>query len=151
MDEKERELAELEKKYKRARWAQWILFALSVISALGPAIVVTIKVGMRYKSAESGWSLAGFSIVILGIGVAFILRGLLRKFAEKIPWTTGAMIGSWILVLLLWSLKAIIQDALYIALALAIGSSVAIILATISDFYEVHADGLEAEYKRRCG
>ena len=149
MDEKERALTELEKRYKRYRWTQWILFAVSIIAAVAPATIVTIRVGLRYKSAESGWSLAGFSIVIFGLGLALIMRGLFRKFADKIPWAMGAVVGSWILVLLLWSLQAIIEDALNIALALAIGSSVAIIVATISDFYKAQADGLEAEYKRR--
>lgn len=148
-EEKKDELTELEKKYQRLRWAQWIIFAVSVVTAILPAVVVAIKVGLKFKSSESGWSLAGFAVVVLGIGAAFILRGLLRKFSDEIPWALGAMVASWVLVLLLWSLQAIIEDALLISWALAIGCSVALVLGSISDLCKALADGIQEEYRRR--
>lgn len=148
MDEK-KELSALEKRYQRLRWAQWILFALSIITATCPGAAVAIKVGLRYKSAENGWSLAGFCIVVLGIAIAFMIRGLFRKFSDKISWVLGATVASWVLVLLLWSLQAIIEDALLISWALGIGCSVALIISSISDLCKVQADGIEEEYKRR--
>lgn len=147
--ENRRELSKLEKRYKRLRWTQVILAWLSGGFAILPALAVMLKVGLRYKAAEQSWSLAGFAVIVFGIGVAFMLRGLIVKYGSKLPWSLGATIGSWIMTALLWSLQKIIEDALYISLALAIGCSVALILGSISDLCKAQADGLEQEYNRR--
>lgn len=151
MADEKRELSELEKRYKRLRWSQWILLVLSVIVSILPAVVVALKVAARFESAESGWRLAGFAIVVLGVGALFIMRGLLRKFQDKLPWALSATVGSWILALLLLSLQNIVEDAFFISLALAIGCSVALIMGSISDLCKVQADSIQEEYIRRQG
>lgn len=147
--ENRRELSRLEKRYKRLRWTQTILGWLSVIVAIAPVTWVTFKVGVEYKEAEQSWSLAGFAIIIIAIGVILMTSGLIFKYREKLPWALLATVGSWIMTALLWSLQKIIGDALYISLALAIGCSAALILGSISDLCKVQADGIEQEYHRR--
>lgn len=147
MDNNKSELYKIEKRYKRLRWVQHILFWLSVISAVIPAFIVTLKVGLRYTESEESWSLAVFSVAIFALGLIFVLRGLLRKFAEKISWALGATVACWVMLLILWSLERIIDDALLIAWALSIGCSVALIMSSISDLCKVQADCLKEEYK----
>ena len=151
MDEEKKELSELEKRYKRLRWAQWILFALSIVVAILPGVVVAFKVASRFKAAKSGWSLAGFAVIVLGIGALFIMRGLLRKFQAQLPWALSATVGTWVLTFLLLSLQNIVEDAFYISLALAIGCSAALIMGSIGDLCKAQADSIQQEYIRRQG
>lgn len=151
MSEEKREPSKLEKRYKRLRWAQYILFWLSIATAVLPAAIVAYKVGRTFKRAEEGWSLTGFAVIIIGIGAVLIVGGLLNRFHDKIPWAFKAAIGSGILTLLLWSLQSIVEEAFYISIALAIGCTVALIMGSISDLCDAQADSIEQEYNRRQG
>lgn len=146
---KKKELTDLEKKYKRLRWTQWILFILSIITAITPAVIVAVRVAPRFESTESRWGLAGFAVVIISIGAILMLWGLIMKYRDKLPWLLLPTVISWLLFLLIWSIRKIADDAFFIALALAIGCSVAIIMSMISDFYKASADGIQQEYNRR--
>ena len=148
MSEK-RELTNLEKRYKRLRWAQWILFVCSIISAILPAVIVAFRVAPRLANVESRVGLAGFAVVIIAIGAALMARGLIVKYRDKLPWALLATVGSWIMFLLIWSIQKIAEDAMFISLALAIGCSVALIMGAVSDFCKAGADGIEQEYHRR--
>lgn len=156
MDEKEkapkRELTRLEKKYKGLRWAQHSLFWLSIISAVVPCAVAVLKTGLIYSVAEneSGkWSLAGYAVFVVAVGVILMAKGLMSKFKDKLPWATTAVIGTWIMVGFIAAIRKIVEDALFISLALAIGCTVAVLLSGISDFCKVQADTLRDEYNRR--
>lgn len=156
MDEKEkapkRELTRLEKKYKGLRWAQHILFWLSIISAVVPCAVAVLKTGLIYSVAEdeSGkWSLAGYAVFVVAVGVILMAKGLMSKFKDKLPWATSAVIGTWIMTAFIAAIKAIVEDALIISLTLAIGCTVAAVLSSISDLCKVQADSLRDEYNRR--
>lgn len=144
-----KELTDLEKKYKRLRWTQWILFILSIITAITPAVIVAVRVAPRFESTESRWGLAGFAVVIISIGAILMLWGLIMKYRDKLPWLLLPTVISWLLFLLIWSIRKIADDAFFIALALAIGCSVAIIMSMISDFCKASADGIQQEYNRR--
>ena len=144
-----RELTDLEKRYERLRWAQWILFACSIISAILPAAIVAFRVAPKLQNTESKVGLAGFAVVILVLGAILMTWGLIVKYRDKLPWALLATVGSWILYLLIWSIQKIAEDAMFISLALAIGCSVALITGSISDFCKASADGLEQEYNRR--
>jgi hypothetical protein len=144
-----RELTDLEKRYKRLRWAQWILFVCSIISAILPAVIVAFRVAPRLANVESRVGIAGFAVVILVIGVVLMARGLIVKYREKLPWALLATVGAWILFLLIWSVQKIAEDAMFISLALAIGCSVALIMGAVSDSCKASADGIEQEYHRR--
>ena len=150
MSEK-RELTDLEKRYKRLRWAQWILFVCSIISAILPAVIVAFRVAPKLANAESRVGLAGFAVVILVIGAILMTWGLIMKYRDKLPWALLAAVGSWILYFLILSIQKIAEDAMFISLALAIGCSVALIAGSISDFCKAQADGIEQEYHRRQG
>lgn len=155
MDEEKKEkkeLSKLEKRYPRLRLAQVIFLVLSIISALGPAIVVAVSEASTFKRADEGWSLAGYAVVIIGIGVLCVCGGLLAKYRDKLPWALRATVVAWVMVFALHALRSIIDEAFWISLALAIGCSAAIILASISDWYGAIADGIEDEYKKfkRC-
>ncbi len=150
MSEK-RELTEFEKletRYKRLRWAQWILFISSILSAIVPAVTVALRVALTIKDSGRQISLAGFAVVILAIGALLMTWGLIAKYKDKLPWALLATVGAWIMTLLLWSLQKIIEDALFISLALAIGCTAALIMSSVSDFCKVQADGIEEEYRK---
>lgn len=146
--DKKQDITELEKRYPRLRVAQVILLVLSIISALGPATAVAISEASTFKSAEEGWSLAGYAVVIIGIGVLCVCGGLLSKYRDKLPWTLTATAAAWVMTFALGALRSIIDNAFWISFALAIGCSAAIIMASISDLCGATADGIEDEYKK---
>lgn len=147
-----RELTRLEKRYKSLRWAQYILFVLSIASAVAPAAVAVFKTGLVYTVAENEggkWSLAGYAIFVISVGVVLMAKGLIGKFKDKLPWATSAVIGTWIMTGFIAAIRAIVEDALFISLTLAIGCTVAAVLSGISDLCRAQADTLRDEYNRR--
>jgi hypothetical protein len=147
-----RELSAFEKRYKGLRWAQHILFWVSLLCALVPAVVVACATGLVFEEAhnEDGkWHLAGFAIFVLAVGALLMLKGLRDKFKDKMPWAVTAAVGSWVMTGFIFAIYKIVEDALFISLALAIGCTVAVVLSSISDFCKAQADGMEQEYYRR--
>lgn len=147
-----RELSAFEKRYKGLRWAQHILFWVSLLCATVPAIVVACVTGLVFEEAhnEDGkWRLAGFAIFVLAVGAVLMLKGLRDKFKDKMPWAVTAAVGSWIMTGFIFAIYKIVEDALFISLALAIGCTVAVVLSSISDFCKVQADAMQQEYYRR--
>lgn len=145
-----RELTRLEKRYKGLRWAQHILFWLSILAATVPGAVAVIKTGLVYKAEESAkWSLGAYAIFVVAVGAVLMLKGLRDKFRDKLPWATSAVIGTWIMTGFIAVIKAIVEDALIISLTLAIGCTVAAVLSSISDLCRAQADSLRDEYNRR--
>ena len=147
-----RELTKLEKRYKSLRWSQYILFFLSIIVAVVPATVAVFKTGLVYSVSENEggkWSLAGYAVFVVSIGVILMAKGLMSKFKDKLPWATSAVIGTWIMTGFISAIRAIVEDALFISLALAIGCSVAAVLSGISDLCKTQADVMRDEYNRR--
>lgn len=144
-----RELTKLEKRYKGLRWAQHILFGLSIVAAIAPCTVAVIKTGLVYKNEGAKWALGGYAIFVIAVGALLIFKGLRDKFSDKLPWSTGAVVGTWIMTGFIAAIKAIVEDALIISLVLAIGCSVAAVLGGISDLCKTQADALRDEYNRR--
>ena len=155
MDERskapKRELTRLEKRYKGLRWAQHILFWLSIISATAPVTITAFKVGIIYKAgnSEGRVALAGYAVFVIAVGVLLMAKGLREKFRDKLPWATTATIGAWVLTGFINAIRTIVDDTFYISLALAIGCTVAAVLSSISDLCKTQADALEDEYHRR--
>ena len=146
------ELTPFEKRYKRLRWAQHVLFWISILTAIVPAVVVALNTGLIFHEArnEDGkWRLAGFAIFIVAIGVLLMLKGLRDKLKDKMPWSVTAAVGSWIMTGFIFVVYKIIEDALWLSLALAIGCTVASVLSAISDLCKTQADAMESEYYRR--
>lgn len=148
-----RELTRLEKRYKRLRWAQHILFWLSIIAAVAPVTITALEVGLIYKTDGSGegFALAGYAIFVIAIGALLMVKGLRDKFRDKLPWSTTAAIGAWIMTGFIGAIRTIVNDTYFISLALAIGCTVAAITSTISDYCKSQADILQDEYNRRQG
>ncbi len=147
-----RELTRLEKRYKSLRWAQYILFCLSIIVAVAPATVAVFKTGLVYSAAENEggkWSLAVYAIFVISVGVVLMAKGLIGKFKDKLPWATSAVIGTWIMTAFISAIRAIVEDALFISLILAIGCTAAALLSGISDLCKAQADALRDEYNHR--
>lgn len=147
-----RVLTKLEKRYKSLRWAQYILFFLSLAVALVPATVAVIKTGIVYTAAENNgghWSLAGYAVFVVSVGVVLMAKGFMGKFKDKLPWATTAVVGTWIMTAFIAAIKAIVEDALFISLTLAIGCTVAAVLSSISDLCKAQADAMRDEYNRR--
>lgn len=146
------ELTPFEKRYKRLRWAHYILFRVSILTAIVPAVVVAFNTGLIFHEArnEDGkWRLAGFAIFIVVIVVLLMIKGLRDKLKDKMPWSVAAAVGSWIMTGFIFIVYKIIEDALWLSLALAIGCTVATVLSAISDLCETQADAMESEYYRR--
>lgn len=147
-----RELTRLEKRYKSLRWAQYILFFVSVIVAVVPATVAVFNTGLVYTAAENDggkWSLAAYAIFVVSVGVVLMAKGLIGKFKDKLPWATTAVIGTWIMTAFIFAIKAIVEDAFFISFMLAIGCTVAAVLSGISDLCKAQADVMREEYNRR--
>lgn len=147
-----RELTKLEKRYKSLRWAQYILFFLSIAVAIAPATVAVFKTGLVYTVSENEggkWSLTVYAIFVISVGVLLMAKGLMSKFKDKLPWATVAVIGTWIMTGFISAIRAIVEDALFISLMLAIGCSVAAVLSGISDLCKTQADVMRDEYNRR--
>lgn len=147
-----RELTRLEKRYKSLRWAQYILFFLSLAAAVVPATVAVFKTGLVYSVSENEggkWSLAVYAIFVVSVGVILMAKGLMSKFKDKLPWATTAVIGTWIMTAFISAIRAIVEDALFISLMLAIGCTVAAVLSGISDLCKAQADVMRDEYNRR--
>ncbi len=147
-----RELTKLEKRYKSLRWAQYILFFLSIIVAIVPAAIAVVKTGLVYTVSENEggkWSLTVYAIFVISVGVLLMAKGLMSRFKDKLPWATVAVIGTWIMTGFISAIRAIVEDALVISLALAIGCSVAAVLSGISDLCKTQADVMRDEYNRR--
>ena len=147
-----RELTKLEKRYKSLRWAQYILFALSIIAATVPATIAVVKTGLVYTVSENEggkWSLTVYAVFVIAVGVLLMAKGLISKYKDKLPWATSAVIGTWIMTGFISAIRAIVEDALVISFALAIGCSVAAVMSGISDLCKVQADAIRDEYNRR--
>ena len=145
-----RELTRLEKKYKCLRWTQYILFGLSIISAIVPCAVAVINTGLVYKAEEGGrWALGGYAVFVIAVGAVLMIKGLRDKFRDKLPWATAAATGTWIMTGFIAVIKSIVEDAFIISFTLAISCTVAAVLSSISDLCRAQADSLKDEYNRR--
>ena len=139
----------LDKKYTRLRVIQLITFIISIVTAIAPAVLVAVKVASTLKSAEEGWGLAGYAVVVIAIGVLLIVGGIMGRYRSKLPWALTSTIGSWVMVCLLEAIQRIISNTLLITWALALGCSCALILSSISDLCKALADGIEKEAKNK--
>jgi ABC-type iron transport system FetAB permease component len=144
-----RELTKLEKRYKKLRWSQYILFVVSIAFAIVPCAVAIIKTGIAYKTEGTKWSLSGYVVFLVMFAILLIFKGLREKFRDKIPWSTGAAIGMWVMTGFIMAIKAIIEDALILSFVIAMGCTIASVLCVISDYSKTQADALETEYRRR--
>lgn len=137
----------LTRRYKWCKVLKWVLLILSVAAAICPAIFVAVKVAPSFPKAEIGEMLASYALFILALGLIFIIRGLEKRYAHKLPWATTALVWSWVLYLMIHAVSKIIIQAEQIGLALAVGVSVAFVLSLGVELCESIVRSTEEEYK----
>ena len=141
-------LKKLERRYKRCKVLKGVLLIVSVVVAVAPAVFVAVRVAPSFPKAKIGEGLATFAIFILAAGLIFVIRGLKKRYASKLPWATTTLLWSWVLFFLIYSLQSVISQARQISLALAIGVSVAFVLSLGSELCATLEKAAEDEYKR---
>lgn len=142
-------LIALNRRYKIYRWIQHITFWVSIGIAVVPGIVEAFKIAPFVKGALPKIGLAGYALFLVAVGVLIVLRALGKRFAHKIPWAISAAAASWVLFLVLLSLKSIINEATAIAFAFATGTGAAVILSSVSEIFKVLANITSEEFDRR--
>ncbi len=144
----EKTLKKFERQYKVCKVLKWILLIVSIISAVCPAIVVAFKIAPSFPRVSPQVGISGFAAVIVVIGLIFVLRGLEKRYAHKLPWATSALLWSWILYFSIYALKKIIVQSEQISLALSIGVSVAFVLSLGSELCRALEKTAREEYMR---
>ncbi len=142
-------LEKLEKRKKVLRWIQNIAFWLSVGSCCLPLIVSCIRVVPMVKTADQKWSICTVSAIITAIILCVVLRSLIIKFIERIPYTLIVLTISVLMLISVNCLKAIIDDAIAVLWVAAISSAAAFVLELTSMFCKTMAEHTEEEIRRR--
>lgn len=145
---KEERLDKLDKREKLYKVLKWALLILSIAVSVTPAIFVALRVAPSFPKVKTGVAIATFAAFIIALGLIFVVRGLEKRYAHNLPWATTTLIWSWVLYLVIFSLKRIIVPAEQISLALAIGVSVSFVLSLASDLCGVLASSAAEDYKR---
>jgi uncharacterized membrane protein YagU involved in acid resistance len=127
---------------------KWVLLILSVAVAIVPAIFVAVRVSPTFPKVTIGEGITTCAFFTLALGLIFIIRGLEKRYAHKLPWATTALIWSWALYLIIRALGKIIAQSEQISLALAVGISVSFVLSLGSELCKTIEHNTEEEYKR---
>lgn len=141
-------LKRLDRRYKACKILKWLLLVMSIICAVCPAVVVAFKIAPSVPKVKPSVGIASFALFILAIGLIFVIRGLEKRYAHKLPWATTALLWAWVLYCFLFAMEKVIAQSVQISLALAIGASVAFVLSLGSELCRVIEKNAEEEYKR---
>ena len=141
-------LKRLDRRYKCCRVLRRVLLIASCIVAIAPAIFVAVRVAPSFPRVKLVDGIATFAIFILAVGLIFIIRGLEKRYAHKLPWATSALFWSWVLYFMIHSLSRVISQSVQISLALAIGVSVAFVLSLGAELCLAIEKTAEEEYRR---
>jgi O-antigen/teichoic acid export membrane protein len=138
----------LEKRYKALRFAQYATFILSIVACTVPLIVASIRVVPAVKSGEERWSLIGIGVVITAIILVIVLRSLIRKYIDKLPYTLIVLVVSVVMLISVICLKRIIDDAIAVLWVAAISAAAAFLLELASMACKSFAEHTKEEYGR---
>ena len=138
----------LEKRYKALRFTQYATFILSIVACTVPLIVACIRVVPAVKSGEEKWSLIGIGVVITSVILIIVLRSLIRKYIDKLPYTLIVMVASVVMLISVICLKRIIDDAIAILWVAAISAAAAFLLELTSMACKAFAEHTKEEYGR---
>ena len=144
----EEKLKRLDKRYKSCKILKWLFGILSIPFAIVPPVCVAFRVAPAIPKTSVWVGVTGVAAFLLAIGLLFVIRGLNRRYGQKLPWATTCTLGSWTMWAFVTAVEKIIEQAGQIALALALGSSVAFILSLGSECFRVMERNAEEEYKR---
>ena len=144
----EEKLKRLDKRYKSCKVMKWLFGILSIPFAIVPPVCVAFRVAPAIPKTSVWVGVTGAAAFLLAIGLLFVIRGLNRRYGQKLPWATTCTLGSWTMWAFVTAFEKIIEQTGQIALALALGSSVAFILSLGSECFRVMERNAEEEYKR---
>ncbi len=136
------------KRYKRFKWAQYILFGLSLVSCLAPPVISAIRLMPSIKTTESKFALGGVAVFFAAMIILIVCRNLVRKFIHKLPYALTVMISIGIMLLLMLWIKRIIDDAIAILVVGLIGAAVSFVLELASMYCKSAADEAKEMYYR---
>ena len=138
----------LEKRYKVLKWIQYITFVMSIVSCTVPLIIACFRVVPAVKSGEERWSIVGVAAVITSVILLIVLRSLVRKVIDKLPYTLVVLVSVVVMLIAAICLKRIIDDAIAVLWVAAISCAVAFVLELTSMFCKIMADNTKEEYGR---
>ena len=141
-------LAKLDRRYKCYKVLKWVLGIVSIAVAVIPAICVAVTVAPSIPRVPISVGITGAAAFVLGVGLIFIIRGLEKRYAHKLPWATSALLWTWVLYCLIFSLGKVIVQIEQVSLALALGVSAAFVLSLGSELCRVLAAATKDEYER---
>ena len=141
-------LKALDRRYKVCKALKWVLGIASILVATVPPICVAFRVAPAIPKTSVWVGVTGVAAFILAIGLLFIIRGLNRRYGQKLPWATTYALGSWTVWAFVVALEKVIEQAGQVSLALAFGSSGAFILSLGSECFRVMEKTAEEEYMR---
>ena len=136
----------INKKYKRLRWAQWILFVLSFVACIVPVVVYAIVNCSIIKEAESRWALGGVAIFMLGVIALIVFRSYIGKYIKNMPCTLGILVGVVVMLLFIICLEKIIDDVKALLVVETISAAVAFVLELSSMCCKSAADEIKLFY-----
>ena len=134
---------------RKYRIAQYILFALSIISCLVPAIVAAFKVAPSVKSTGSKFALGGVAVFICGIIALIVFRNIVKKLIAKMPYTLAVLVTVGILLGFMLLIEKIVDDAIAILIVGVIGAGVGLLFELAAICCKARADELKDIYKTR--
>lgn len=146
--ENREKLARLDRRFKVCKLLKWFLGISSVLLAIVPPVWVAFRVAPSIPKTNVWVGISGFAAFILAIGLLFIIRGLHKRYGQKLPWATTYLLGSWVMWAFITALKRVVEQAGQISLALSIGASAAFVLSLGSECFRVLEKNAEEEYKR---
>ena len=136
----------ISKKYKRLRWAQWILFISSFVACIIPVVVYAIVNCSIIKEAESRWALGGVVIFMLAVIALIVLRSYIRKYIQNLPCTLGILIAVVVMLLFVICLEKIIDEVKAMLVVECISAAVAFVLELSSICFKNTADQIREFY-----
>jgi Na+/melibiose symporter-like transporter len=140
-------MIKLQRKYRRYKLLRWSCLILSIISATVPPFTAALQVAKIIPDKAGKWGLAGYAVFVLAIAALIVWRGLSKKYAPKLPWALGVAILAWGLAAFLFSMRKVIDEAVYISFVFALGASGALVLSFLSDLFNTLATQVREEYK----
>lgn len=138
----------LEKRYKTFRWIQYIAFVTSIVACTVPLIIACFRVVPAVKSGEERWSIVGVAAVITSVILLIVLRSLVRKIIDKLPYTLIVLVSVVVMLIAAICLKRIIDDAIAVLWVAAISCAAAFVLELTSMLCKIMADNTKEEYGR---
>lgn len=139
----------MRKRYKRLKWAQYIVFVLSIISCLAPIIVTAFRVAPLVKTTESKLALGGVTLLFCGIVALIVFKSLVAKFIHMLPYSLTVLISVGVMLLLIVLLKKVIDDAIAILIVGIIGAAVGFVLELVSMLLKYKAEETKELYYGR--